>query len=173
MTDRIPPLTFIWTDEQSLRPLTPRVAQECDKYYVIGDRYLMAPEYGRSDVSHNHQFAWIADAWQHLPERLADEYPSPEVLRKKALIRTGYTTSTQFVVQTNAKAMELAAHLRGLDAYSIVDVSDNIVTHHRAKSQSKKAMPGGEFMKSKNAILDWIAALIGTTRDELTRSDAA
>lgn len=56
-----------------------------------GETYKLAPFHDRSQSSHNHEFAVIADMWQSLPEKYRHEpwAQSPEHLRKYPLIMWG------------------------------------------------------------------------------------
>lgn len=128
----------------------------------------------RSEASHRHEFAWLREAWLTLPESMAGEYRSPEHLRKKALIATGYCTQTDYVCATKAEAARWAVNLkRELNEYDLVIVSESVVRVVRPKSQSRKAMPGGEFQQSKTAILEWVSGLIGVTPAQLSEARAA
>ena len=80
------PQPFRWSGS-AMEPIRPRAA---DRAYVIGEVYTLDIWEPRSTASHNHEFAWLAEAWRNLPENLADLYPTPEHLRKRALIDAGY-----------------------------------------------------------------------------------
>ena len=49
----------------------------------------------RSKASHDHFFAIINEAWKNLPEDMGDDFPSPEHLRKWALIKSGFCSETR------------------------------------------------------------------------------
>lgn len=140
-----------------------------------GEVVLVSIERGRSAKSHNHQFAWLHDAWANLPERLAGLpwAETPETLRKHALIATGYHQMTVIDVGTNAAAarvkaaaLELARKAHG---YAVAQVRGPILTIWVPESQSLRAMGGDRFKESKAAILDWIAAQIGVEPSVLAR----
>lgn len=138
------------------------VAGEILRWEVVGDR---------SAVSHRHFFAVIAAAWATLPEHLAMDFPSPEHLRKHALIKAGYCTMTRVVCATNSEAVAVAALVKDADAYAICEVSGRAVTVWRATSQSRKAMGAKAFQKSKDDVLAVISQIIGA--DAARASEAA
>lgn len=121
-----------------------------------------APE-DRSARSHRHFFACVHEAWSNLPEEIAEEpwAVSAESLRKRALIREGYSTATAFACASRAEAERLAAALRAVcpDEYSEAVVQGTAVTLLRAKSQSERSMGRKEFEASKDAVLSHLASL--------------
>lgn len=165
-------LTLRWTGD-SFAPLTERTQKALDAEYVVGEIYRFERHEPRSIKSHNHFFACLANAWDNLPESLADEFPNPESLRKRALIKSGYCTERQFVCASPQEAIKLAVQLQELDEYSIVSVNEKVVTHFRAKSQSINAMGKRDFSESKEKVLDYVSELIGTDATTLGRAQAA
>lgn len=115
----------------------------------------------RSAKSHRHYFAVINEAWQNLPEGLADEFPNAESLRKRALIKTGYATLTELLCANNAEAVKACAAFTAADPYSFCEISGRAVRIWRAESQSVKAMGGKKFAESKERVFNWISKLIG------------
>ncbi|WP_216073446.1 hypothetical protein, partial [Acinetobacter baumannii] len=73
-------------------------------------------------ASHNHEFAWLHEAWHSLPERYAEQFPSSEHLRKYALIQAGYSNSHSLVCGSKAEALRLAAFIRPMDEFAVVTV---------------------------------------------------
>jgi hypothetical protein len=98
----------------------------------------------------------------NLPDHLAQQFTSPEALRKFALVRAGYADSRTIVASSKAEAQRMAAFVRPLDTFAVVTVSDAAVTVWAARSQSARAMGKRDFQESKDKVLDVIAALIGT-----------
>ncbi len=154
------PLFFAW-DGEAFRPI-PRHQKEADKRYVIGETYALEHLEERSGKAHRHFFASVRQAWLSLPEHLSGAFPTPESLRKHALIRVGFFDKRSIVAANKTEAQRIAAFIRPMDEYAIVTVSGSVVECYTAKSQSHKAMPKGEFQDSKAKVLDWIANLIGT-----------
>lgn len=154
--DTFPPLTCDW-DGEVFRPIHPRRA---DNYLTVGERYSLVQYEDRSAATHNHQFAWLYDAWQNLPEDIADQYPTPEHLRKRALIDAGFYDETIIDAGTNAAAIRVAAAVRAIDTFALVFVRKCFVIRRTAKSQSRRAMKKDEFQASKTAIMEVIDALV-------------
>jgi hypothetical protein len=119
----------------------------------------------RSTVSHNHFFACVAEAWNNLPEQ-DERFPTPDALRKWALIKAGYCTKTEAVLETPEQA-EIVAAFTGNAEGTIIVVRENVVVKYTAKSQAVAAMGKAEFQRSKDAVLDTIAELIAVKRRKL------
>ncbi|MFL7901509.1 hypothetical protein ACJ41P_10280 [Azospirillum argentinense] len=154
------PIPFRWEGD-SFAPM-PGFARRCDEVFVVGQVYRLTEEEDRSAASHRHYFACINAAWENLPERLAADFPTPDHLRRYALIRAGYADSRTLVASSKAEAVRLAAFVKPMDSYAVVVVSDATVTVWTARSQSAKAMGKKDFQESKDRVLDVIAGLIGT-----------
>lgn len=154
--DTFPPLTCDW-DGEVFRPIHPRRA---DNYLTVGERYSLVQYEDRSAATHNHQFAWLYDAWMNLPEDIADQYPTPEHLRKRALIDAGFYDETIIDAGTHAAAIRVAAAVQAIDTFALVFVRKCFVIRRTAKSQSRRAMKKDEFQKSKTAIMEVIDALL-------------
>ena len=143
-----------------------------------GEIVIVSIERARSPATHRHQFAWIKDAWASLPEAVMfeDWAQTPETLRKRALIETGYYEQVVIDCEgaTVAKAVgrELRNAKREAHGYAVAAVRGNMAVVRWPESQSMRAMGGDRFRESKSAILDWIAAQIGVAPEELTRNAA-
>ena len=155
------PLVMKW-DGEVMRPVG-RYAKEADGQFVVGQNYRLAEYQDRSTATHNHEFAAIAEGWRNLPERLAEEFASPEHLRKRCLIDAGYFN--EFVVDagSNAAAIRVAAGFRQQDEYCVCVIRGPIVAVRTAKSQSKRAMGAKDFQASKQAVLEIVEAMIGAS----------
>jgi len=162
------PLPFTW-DGESLKP-APGFAKRADAQFVIGQRYMMEPIEERSAISHRHFFACVNDVFANLPDHLAERFASPESLRKFALIKAGYADSRQIVCASKAEAQRVAAFIRPMDVYAIVEVREAVVTVWTAQSQSVKAMGKAAFQESKDRVLDVLAAMIDATPKQLGRA---
>ena len=142
-----------------------RMAAYCNDAFGEGEIVTFERHEERSTQSHNHYFASINEAWQNLPE--GDErFPTPEALRKWALIRAGYHTTTDVVLGSAEDARTVAAFM-GTSEGTIIVVRGNVVRRYVAKSQSVKAMDKHEFQRSKQDVLDVIAELLAVKRKEL------
>jgi hypothetical protein len=164
MSALAPPLVCAW-DGESFVPKHPRIA---DKHYVIGENYPLVVHEDRSTNTHNHQFAWLHDAFLNLPEDVSDLYPTADHLRKRALIEAGYYNESIIDCGSKAGALRVAAHLRNKDDFALVIVRGTIVVERTAKSQSRRAMNREEFNDSKQKVLEIVAGMIGVTPESLS-----
>ena len=163
----IVPVYFAW-DGESMVPL-PRFNKLCEKQYVIGEEYPLAPIESRSYNSHNHYFASIQEGWRNLPEDQAEHFLTPEHLRKWALCKAGYADERSIVCSSKAEALRVAAFIKPMDEYAIVVVNEATVKVFTAQSQSKRAMGKEIFQASKQAVLEIISAVIGVKPAELSK----
>jgi len=161
------PIKFTW-DGEAMLPASEYWARQCDRQFVVGEQYRLAEEHERSQISHNHEFAFVAEAWNSLPDHLLEQYPSPEHLRKYALIRKGFATMVQHPCPSKAEAERLQAVLAGhVDKYALVIRRDAVVTVYEAESQSYRSMGKTRFQASKTAIMEFIGDLIGVAPETL------
>lgn len=158
------PTLFRW-DGDTMVPRYPKLA---DSRFTIGQDYLLADTEDRSDISHKHEFAWLREAWRSLPESLAEQYPTVEYLRKRALIQGGFYDETIIDAGSNAAAIRVAAAVRAMDDFALVFVRGVFAIRRVAKSQSRRAMPKGEFQASKTAIMGIVADLLGVSVETLS-----
>ena len=164
------PLAYRW-DGEHMTPIG-RFAKEADASFVIGEVYRMAEVQSRSQASHAHEFAWIHQAWLNLPADIADQYPTENHLRKRALIQGGFYHEMIVDAGSNAAAIRVARGFRQHDDFCMAMISGSYVAVRTAKSQSRKAMGNEEFQASKSAIIEIISALIGVSAVELQHARA-
>lgn len=158
-------------DGDSFVPL-PRLLAHCTEEYVVGQFYRLDIVTERSQRSHSHYFAALHDAWLNLPDEKALDFPTDQHLRKHALILTGYRNERKLVASSPEEARKIAAFIKPRDEYAIVSVAGNIVIEWTAQSQSRKAMGGPTFQKSKDDVLEFVADLIGVSADTLSANAA-
>lgn len=161
-----PPLLFRYEGEGAWSASSNYMARRADGHYVIGAVYPLVEHSERSAKSHAHYFAQVKEYWQTLPDQLAPEFPTAEHLRKKALIRCGFATHTDYTFDTPKDAITFAAVMGQVDEYCIVEVKGRVCRRWQAQSQNYRAMNKEEFQKSKQAVLDFIDQLLGTARKE-------
>ena len=147
-----------------MSPVVPSVAR---RVYTEGATYLLEPVPERSYRSHAHYFACLNDGWLNLPDHLAPHFPSAEHLRKHLLIRTGYHDVRTITCSDKREARRVAAFVKPLDEYAIITTKNKIVNVFTARSQSGRGMTKSEFQKSKDAVLDALAVMIGVDRQTL------
>lgn len=165
------PLPFTWDGEAM--QVRKGFQRQADQQFVIGEDYRLAPVEDRSDATHRHEFAWLREAWASLPEDVSDAYPSPDHLRKAALIQAGYYTETIVDAGSNAAALRVAAYMKGKDQFSHVVVRGPLAVERIARSQSRRTMDKAEFQASKTAIMEIVGAMIGVDADTLGRQQVA
>jgi hypothetical protein len=166
----LPTIPATWTGEV----FEPRRSfrASCDKSFTIGESYILVPQEQRGAAAHAHYFASIGEAWKNLSDELAARWPSPEHLRKAALIKAGYRDERTLVASSRAEALRLAAFVKPMDEYAFVSVSGSTVVVLTAQSQSYRAMGKERFAASKSAVLDILSELIGVETRELERASA-
>ena len=72
--------------------------------------------------------------------------------------------------RSRADARRVAAFIRPIDDYSIITVSDTVITQFTAKSQSVEAMDKAAFQASKDAVLSVLAEMIGVEPATLVKA---
>lgn len=147
-----------WTGE-AFEPL-PGFRKRADAAFVVGKVYHMETVEERTARTHKHYFACVNEAWQSLPDDFAERFPTPDHLRKFALIKAGFADSRQIVAASRAEALRLAAFIRPMDEYAVVSVSEAVVTVWTAQSQSLKAMGKERFKASKDGVLAAIETML-------------
>lgn len=165
-----PPIIFTWSGT-TMEP-APRFGKLCDDLFTVGERYRLEPIEERSMRSHRHYFACIREAWMNLPEGEYATFRNETILRKHALIMTGYHRERRLVLSAHGDAAKVAMFMRqstGDHDYVIVSYAENVVIEWTAKSQSLAAMGAAEFQKSKSDVLDYLAAMIGLKTEELKK----
>lgn len=161
----LPPILVRWEGD-CLKPVG-RAGKSCDEHLVVGRIYEAEVRETRSMKSHRHQFAEIREAWENLPDELRAMWPSAEHLRKYALIRAGYCNVSTIACRSHAMALQLSAVVGHMDEFAVVTVEGKAVTIYTPKSQSRRAMGAKVFQESKNAVLEFIADLIGVAPQTL------
>ncbi len=161
------PFAYRWTGD-SFEPLV-HFKKRCDETFVIGEVLWLVPHEARSPQSHRHQFAWLRNAWAMLPEDIAPLYPTPEHLRKRAMIEAGFFSEEIIEVDSPQAALRVAAYVQTRDQFQLVLVSGCNIIIRTAESQSYSSMKNARFQETKSAMMQIIADLIGITPEELER----
>jgi hypothetical protein len=141
--------------------------------YELGRKYWLDEVSERSWISHAHEFAFVAEAWNNLSEELMDKFPTPEHLRKAALIATGWYREMIIEAGNKEAALRVAAYVKGKDEFSHVVTRGPTVIVKTARSQRTRGhdrMDKDEFQNSKTSILQWIASLIGVDPETLEKA---
>ena len=163
------PRHYRWTGD-AFAPLSGRASKECGAEYIVGAVYRLVEVEDRSEASHRHCFAEINEVWKNLSDEQMERWPTPEHLRKNALIKCGFAKQRTFVASSRAEALRIMAFMKSTDEFALYLVKDNIITEWTAESMSYKAMGKQRFNECKTAILEFVSSLIGVTPEELTRN---
>lgn len=150
--------------EGEFRAPTSFWAGRADREFVVGEVYPLVEHHERSNATHAHYFAAIGEAWKNLPDHFLSEYPNPEALRKKMLVRAGYADERSIVCASKAEAQRVAAFIKPMDDYAVVTVREAVVRVYTAQSQSYRAMGKRVFQESKEAVLNALDDLLGVER---------
>lgn len=150
-------------DGQAFVPLR----KQLGKVLVAGKIYDVDAREERSRASHGHYFATLAEAHRNLPESIADRFPTPDELRKWALINTGFSDVRSIACASAADAKRVAGFVAAFDRSAVIVTKKNTAIVYTAKSQSLRAMSAKEFQKSKEAVLDFISAMIEVEKEQL------
>jgi hypothetical protein len=162
-------------DGNSLLPDGDHAAAEMADRLGAGEVVFVDIEASRTRRSHNHQFGFVSEAWENIPEHMKDApfAKSKDTLRKHALIQCGFCTVDMIAVGSDSRAERLARFLRRSDqredVYSIVEVSGPVVNKFTAESQKLRTMGKDRFEASKRAILEWMADLISVEPEDLAK----
>lgn len=144
--------------------------RRCDEALVLGEAMPWEIVNPRSAKSHKHYFATITEAWSNLPDDITARLPSPEHLRKWALIKSGHCTVSSVSCLDAHQAALLAAVLTQADTYAVIEVEGSVVTIYRAESQSFRNAKSPEFQKQKDDVFGVIGRLIGIDPVELGKA---
>jgi len=156
---RPPSIKCVWyaTDEY-LKPVGTSI-RYCLEQFGNGEVVTLERNEERSQSSHSHYFAALNEAWQQLPEDLMHEYPSVEILRARALIKTGHCTMKDVLCDGSFSEF--------VQSYSIIEYRDGVLRIFNPKSQSRRKMKKEEFQKSKDDVLGFVANLVGVSVEQL------
>lgn len=164
----------VWTGE-AFEPFGNWSTAQCHDRLGAGQVVYLDIDPARTKRSHNHQFAFVKTALENLPESLAHMpyATNTETLRKHALIATGYCDTSMLAVGCPRRALRTVAFVNKMahaqHGYSLTQAEGSVVYCHTAHSQKVKAMGKERFQESKQAILEWLADLIGVKPEELAK----
>lgn len=167
----VPPIPCQW-DGEAFKPVG-RWSIQADRHFVVGQVYPLEVREDRSAASHRAYFAAVNEAFKNLPEAVAERFPTPDSLRRFALIRTGHRDERSIACASKAEALRVAAFVRPMDDCAVVTVTGSLVTVYTARSQSMRSMDKATFQRSKDDVLAYLAQMLGTTARELAASEAA
>jgi hypothetical protein len=164
------PLRFRWNGEAM--EVLKHYQRIADKQFVIGEVYELAESYPRSANSHKAFFAAINEAWQNMPEDIAERWSTPDELRKWCLTFTEFRDVREYRASSYAEALRVAKYLREGQDYSRIEIDEagKVVRQYIPRSQAYSNLNGREFQRSKEQVLDILAKKIGVTVEELEKN---
>lgn len=168
------PLPFEWNGEAMIP--SERFRALAKRQFVKGRSYVLEPHDPVTHKERGFYFASIKEAHDNLSPEAVANYPTPEDLRKWALIKAGWRHENFTVCESADQAAMLAAFLRKLPGHKIIDLRDNVVRLYLARSQKIGDPDDGymtqeEWKKSKQDVLDVLSQTIGVTRRELEKQE--
>lgn len=141
----------------------------CKRQFDLNEDYALGPADNIPGRSRAPLFIGVREAWNNLPAENT-EYPHWEHLRAAALIKgAGWAKHEHHVLESPNDARALAKILRKHEEYAIIKWSGNVVDIWVAKSVSS-GTPGltvEKYREIQTMALDWVAALVNTTRADL------
>lgn len=151
-----------------------------NRQFRPGQEYALIPHQERSAKAHGLYFKCVQICWENLPEHWQrrpdsnrERFPTSNALRKWALVQEGFADEHVTVCDTHEVAMQVAALARTLDEFSIIRVSDNIVTVWVAQSQDHHAMGHEVFQRSMDKTLSRLSDMLGIATDDLVANAKA
>lgn len=159
------PIPVIWKDG-ALVPATSYQLKRCAEHFQDGARYFVAEHKERSGAWHRAYFAQVNEAHTNLPEGMDADFPTPDHLRKFALIKCGYHHKVAHRFSSEGDATKAAIFARSDDDFSVVTVEGCMVTRYTAKSQDYRHMDKHEFRQSAEAVLAYVWDLVGVTPEQ-------
>lgn len=143
------------------------------RYYVHDEEYPMEVHEQRSSAAHKAYFASIKTAWKNLPESYRDEYPTPEHLRKRALVACGYCNTKTLNCTNGEMAERVMAFVKQFDEFAVVEIKESTVLVHTPMSQSMygpQRMDRETFHRSSEDVLECLAKILRIKRSDLVKN---
>jgi hypothetical protein len=130
--------------------------------YEIGETYrIIIEEDDASDKSRAHFYACNNTTWKNLPEDLAARFPTPKHLRDWTLIKAGFATERDMVLDSEERAKAIGFVLRSELPYAVLSTSGPVLKVWTAKSTKRGSMKRAEFQAAKTQCLAIWADMIG------------
>lgn len=114
-----------------------------------------------SDAARRRFFAIIKDAHDNLPSLMQSLTPSPEHLRKLALIKAGHCETRVTDCGTKRAAIEVSALAKSLDDYAVTQIDGQVVTVWTARSIRKRVCPKAVFLPLTERVYAWLNEFLG------------
>ena len=118
-------------------------------------------DYMSADAGRRRFFACLRDAHANLPDRLRDQLPNAEVLRKHALIAVGHCDVMTVVCGSKSSAPGIAKAFMARDQYCIAIPRGDVVIISTARSMARRVLLKRDFMEVADKVFHWIAETTG------------
>lgn len=163
-----PPIKLLYNGETFVPPIEGGWAARARRFYEVGKEYMLEEERAPSTKTRSHFHAALKEAFDNLPEKYADQFPTIEHLRKRALIQTGFSNTTSMVMESKGQAVRIAGLLRQYSSpYTVVIVRDHTILIAEAESEREIAKDKVRYQDMKNKVLGWVSTLVGVTTTKL------
>jgi hypothetical protein len=129
----------------------------------------MSNDFYSADPARRHYFAVLRECWDNLPDDRRTQFPSPEHLRKHCLIKAGWCDTRMIDAGSNKAALRAASAMEWLDPYALVVVKGSVLMIAVARSQTRRAQPKAQFMKTKQAVFRILEEMLGVSAEDLAR----
>lgn len=146
-------------------PLSPKAIQ--DKFQE-GELVFLRVDRKRNWPGHQAFMALINDAFETMPDNLREEYSSPDILRRRLLIASGYATIDSIVCTSNDEAIKTAYKMaKFTNDHTFLSLRGSVVVIARAHSQAMDKMDADTFKASCEACIDQLEKLLGCSKEEI------
>jgi hypothetical protein len=162
-------LPYVWDGEAMIPDA--KFKKLAERQFIKGERYVLEAHDQVSHKERAHYHATIAEAHSNLEGDVLERYPTPEHLRKWALVKAGWRTVQHQSFDTEARANWVATMIRSKDAFAVVTVQGKLVTVYTPRSQrvGPGCMTREEWQQSKRDVLDIVSGTIGVSRKALEK----
>lgn len=172
MSDKLKPVMLTWDREaQAFRPSNGRALMLADEQFEHGADYSMAAIDERSGNSHDHFFCATREAFDNWPEDYPHALPDEDHLRYHALIATGYYDQVVVYGETaeaaNADALKIVRRVPYAEISAFETVAIVRLPRTMKKQRNGGDMDRAEWQKAKQDCLDFYAAVLGISVDQL------
>ena len=117
--------------------------------------------------SHRHYFVSVREVWLNLPMAVAKRWPTPDHLRKWALIEEGYCSHAEIACKDGQAARVAAREFRVADQYSVIKVDADVGRIWRAEPQDSRSIGKPRLQKSKWDVINRLATLVGVSAKDI------
>jgi hypothetical protein len=134
---------------------------------------VLADPAEQSDAARRRFFAIMADAYLNLPDRWKPLIASKEHLRKWVLCQVGHCDTTATDCGSRAAAERVAALVRHVDTFAVVEVRGSIVTTMVARSIRKRVCPKAMFLPLSEKAYAYLNEMTGYDVEQSEYREAA